>query len=87
MLTRSRQSEGTNGPDTRLTPWWRHPMVWLVISGPAVVVVAGFFTLWLAIGHPDPVVIETAVQASVTGDANALAMQARNHAAASRTQP
>ncbi|NBO81772.1 MAG: nucleotide exchange factor GrpE [Betaproteobacteria bacterium] len=59
MLTRSRQSEGTNGPDTRLTPWWRHPMVWLVISGPAVVVVAGFFTLWLAIGHPDPVVIET----------------------------
>jgi hypothetical protein len=62
-------------------------MVWLVISGPAVVVVAGFFTLWLAIGHPDPVVIETPVQASVTGDANALAMQARNHAAASRPQP
>jgi hypothetical protein len=32
-------------------------------------------------------VIETPVQASVNGDANALAMQARNHAAASRTQP
>lgn len=23
-------------------PWWRHPMVWLVISGPLLVVVAGF---------------------------------------------
>jgi len=30
-------------------------MVWLVIAGPAVVVVAGFYTLWLAVRAPDPV--------------------------------
>ena len=39
-------------------PWWRHAHVWLLISGPAIVVVAGFVTLWLAIRTPDPVVEE-----------------------------
>jgi uncharacterized protein len=54
------------------SPWWRHGMVWLVISGPAVVVVAGFATLAIAIAYPDPVL--------PTGGA-APAVQARNHAA------
>jgi uncharacterized protein len=39
-------------------PWWKFGHVWLVISGPAIVVVAGFATLWLAIARPDPVVAE-----------------------------
>jgi uncharacterized protein len=53
------------------SPWWRHGMVWLVISGPAVVIVAGIATLVIAITHPDPVLktIETP------------AVQARNHVA------
>ena len=37
-------------------PWWRFPLVWMVVAGPAVVVVAGFVTLWLALRTPDPVV-------------------------------
>ena len=37
-------------------PWYRFPLVWMVIGGPGVVVVASFFTLWLAIATPDPVV-------------------------------
>ena len=37
-------------------PWWKFGYVWLVISGPAIVVVAGFYTLWLAISMPDPVI-------------------------------
>lgn len=37
-------------------PWWRHPMMWLVVGGPSVVVVASFITLTLAIRHGDPVV-------------------------------
>jgi uncharacterized protein len=53
-------------------PWWRHGMVWLVISGPAAVVVAGFATLAIAIAYPDPVL-------STTGATPAV--QARNHAA------
>ena len=39
-------------------PWWRYGYVWLLISGPAVVVVAGFITLWIAASQPDPVVAE-----------------------------
>lgn len=38
------------------TPWWKFGYVWLLLAGPAIVVVAGFYTLWLAIRTPDPVV-------------------------------
>ena len=30
-------------------PWWKYGHVWMVIAGPAIVVVAGFFTLYLAL--------------------------------------
>jgi hypothetical protein len=36
-------------------PWWQERMMWLVVGGPAVVVVASFVTLALAIARPDPV--------------------------------
>ena len=62
------------------TDWWRVPMVWLVISGPALVVVASFATLALAILNPDPV-----LKASATANpAEQPAVQARNHAASPR---
>ncbi|HET9821113.1 MAG TPA: hypothetical protein VFQ16_04750 [Burkholderiaceae bacterium] len=60
-------------------PWWRHGMVWLVIGGPAAVVVAGFATLAIAIAHPDPVI---PTQATAADDASAPAVQARNHVGA-----
>lgn len=37
-------------------PWWKFGYMWLVVGGPAIVVVAGFVTLWLAIRNPDPLV-------------------------------
>ena len=37
-------------------PWWRFPLVWMVMAGPALVVIASFVTLWLAVRTPDPVV-------------------------------
>jgi uncharacterized protein len=40
----------------RREPWWRFPLVWMVMAGPALVVVASFVTLWLALRTPDPVV-------------------------------
>lgn len=59
-------------------PWWRVGMVWLVIGGPAVVVVAAFATLVIAVRNPDPVIVEpTPANAALTP-----AVQARNHAAA-----
>ena len=36
-------------------PWWRYGHVWLLISGPLVVVIAGFVTLAIALVCPDPV--------------------------------
>lgn len=70
-------------------PWWRYGLVWLVISGPAVVVVAGFFTLWLAISNPDPVVPsharQQATSAQQIGEGHgrmAPAQTVRNHTAA-----
>ena len=33
-------------------PWHREPMVWLTIAIPALTVVAGFVTLWLAMAQP-----------------------------------
>jgi uncharacterized protein len=55
--------------------WWRLPIVWMVIGGPALVVVASFVTLSLAIRHPDPV-LGTAASKSEQP-----AVQGRNHAA------
>ncbi|MCO5116739.1 MAG: nitrogen fixation protein FixH [Burkholderiaceae bacterium] len=67
-------------------PWWKYGHMWLVVSGPAIVVVAGFFTLYLAISRPDPVYTDAqrAVVAQPSTPAAATltpAMQARNHAA------
>lgn len=70
---------------------WREPMVWLVVGGPASVVVASFFTLALALKHPDPPLdlhasasrsaddVEPADMRAKEGDVPALI--ARNHAA------
>jgi hypothetical protein len=72
------------------TPWWHFGHVWLVIAGPAVVVVAAFVTLWLAIKIPDPVVADDYYKrgmeinktlADQGTKALLPALQGRNHAA------
>ncbi len=40
------------------TPWYREPWVWGVMSGPALVVIAGCYTLWLAIASNDGLVAD-----------------------------
>jgi uncharacterized protein len=61
-------------------PWYRYPIWWLVISGPAAVVVAGFATLAIAIAYPDPVI----APAPAARGADLPAVQGRNHAASPR---
>jgi uncharacterized protein len=61
-------------------PWWRVPAVWLVIGGPALVVVASIATLVLALRGGD---VPLRTQAPEAGTL-APATQARNHAAAPR---
>lgn len=60
-------------------PWWREPMVWLVIAGPVAVVVAGVITAAIAVRGADPV-LPTGMQ-TARPDGMTPAVQARNHAA------
>lgn len=72
---------------TRTDPWWKHGHVWLVVSGPALVVVASVVTVVLAVKHPDAVIggqaPAQASRAVVLQQPRALApaMEGRNHAA------
>jgi hypothetical protein len=80
-------AEKTSNPAA--APWWKVRMLWLVLGGPLVVVLASFVTLGLALSHPDPV-LQTGPAA--TGNAGAgsaghvnpsqlPALQGRNNAA------
>ncbi|HEX7436891.1 MAG TPA: nitrogen fixation protein FixH [Caldimonas sp.] len=69
-------------PAPAARPWWKFGMVWLVIAGPAAVVVASFATMVVAFTHADLVLPETPA-ASVTAPTTP-AMLARNHAATPR---
>jgi hypothetical protein len=73
---------------TDTKPWWKYGHVWLILSGPLAVIVAGFVTLAIAIRVPDPVIAEDYYRRGL--DINktlaaekdlqlAPAMQARNH--------
>lgn len=37
-------------------PWYKEPMMWLVLGLPAIVVVAGFVTLYIASSRPETLV-------------------------------
>jgi hypothetical protein len=39
-------------------PWYREPWPWLLMAGPFAVIVAGFFTLWLAVKSDDGLVAD-----------------------------
>jgi len=67
-------------PDNQRSTLWRVPALWLVIGGPAAVVVASFVTLGIAVHGADPPVRETA--AAPSAESMTPAVQARNHVAA-----
>ena len=57
-------------------PWWRYGMVWMVIAGPLMVVIASMVSAVVAIRGADPVVASSSDQ-----DTQRPAIQGRNHAA------
>lgn len=67
----------TGAPFAPTLPWWREPMLWLVIGGPLAVVVAGLVTAVIAVRGSDPLLSRT----NESPDSSTPAMQARNHAA------
>lgn len=86
----TKASSNASTPSAPSRPWWTHGHVWMIIAGPAIVVVAGFVTLWLAVRTPDPVIeadyYKRGVEINRTlpdADPKAMmpALQGRNHAA------
>ncbi len=77
-------------------PWWQYGHVWLIIAGPAAVIVAGFLTLAIAIRMPDPVVAEDYYRRGLNINKTlaaekdmqlAPAMQSRNHVVTPKSEP
>jgi hypothetical protein len=42
----------------QIQPWYREPWPWILMAGPAVVVVAGFATAWIAFHGEDGLVVD-----------------------------
>ena len=66
--------------------WWQFGHVWLVVSGPLIVVLASFITFYLAYSGMDALVTEAdfapgGPRAQSQAGNLAPALQARNHAA------
>jgi len=80
---------------TPATPWWKFGHVWMVIAGPALVVVASCFTFYLAASGKDLVIeedyyrkgLELNKTMNVSPASLAPATQARNHAATGVNSP
>ena len=77
--------QNSNSVETK--QWWKFGHVWMVIGGPAIVVVASFITLYLAISSPNEIVSDhdldggsAQISKTINGSV-APALQARNHAA------
>ena len=65
-------------------PGWREPMLWLVVGGPAVVVVAALTTGFIAWRGADTVVTDPIPVQTKAPTSLQPALTARNHAATPR---
>ena len=95
MVQTPKARNAPNAPPNRSTsageagkPWWRYPMVWLVIGGPLTVVIASLCTAVVAVRGADPVLMHDesggAAEARQGADSMTPALQARNHAATTK---
>jgi len=82
-MSQSQSQQVSEQDKTR--PWWRYPIVWMVVGGPAAVVVASLYTAGLAIKHVDPVLDTTAD--NVLRPSEAPAVKGRDQAAELATAP
>jgi hypothetical protein len=42
----------------QIHPWYREPWPWILMSGPAAVVIAGLVTAYIAVANDDPLVVD-----------------------------
>jgi uncharacterized protein len=66
-------------------PWWKFPIVWLVVGGPLIVVIASLNMVVLAVRNVDPVLESYHSASSKPG--HAPAVQGRNRAADTAMRP
>jgi hypothetical protein len=59
----------TSHPDFR--PWYREPWPWVLIAIPGLTIIACGITLWLALSHPDYLVVEEQEYQAVKADLRA----------------
>ena len=52
-------------------PWYRYPWPWVAIAIPGVAVVGGFFTLYLAVTNPDPLIVDEQQYREIRADLQA----------------
>lgn len=71
-------------PVPESAPWWKFPIVWLVVGGPALVVVASLVTMVIAVRNVDPV-LDTSKEASTMSQKPAVF--GRNHSAEPAKKP
>lgn len=72
-------------------PWWQFGHVWMVISGPVLVIVACLITAYFIMSSPNDLVTDETYQQimeskksqgnKILDNSDAPALQARNHAA------
>jgi uncharacterized protein len=78
---------------TKSLPWYRYGLVWMVIAGPAIVVVAALATGYIAMRGADPVVDADyyrhglAINKTLAEKAMLPALEGRNHAATQPAEP
>lgn len=60
--------------------WWKVPHMWLVVGGPAVVVVAAIITAVIAVKGADPVLDKAAYERDLKAASENLQGQARQEA-------
>ena len=69
-------------------PWYREPWPWILMAGPAAVVVAGAATIWIAVGSADGLVADDyykrglAINQMLAREENARRLGVRAHAVA-----
>jgi hypothetical protein len=71
-------------PEASVPPWWRVGMVWLIVGGPLVVVVASLCTVAIAVSGAEEVLTRPAVSVKSEQPHLLPAVQGRNHAATPR---
>lgn len=45
-------------PENQTKAWWHHGYAWLVLGGPAAVIIASLITVYIAVSHRDSLVDE-----------------------------